>query len=178
MARIVFLLLLCAFVACDPVIVTEDETPTNPGSLSSVKPSVADSFVLSVEAAIDYYSVMGTCDVWVKGYVVGCVAGTSISKAQFMPPFDIESNLLIADAPDVTEPSRCLPVTLLNGSVMRRELNLIDHPSIVGRRLLINGKLDVYFRQAGIKKVYQYELLLMQEPALVRDSLIFDFGVS
>lgn len=93
---------------------------------------------------------------WVKGYVVGWVDGMTLSSgATFNGEATSNTNLLIADTPDETELSKCMPVQLPSGSV-RNALNLKDNPTLYKKQVFLNGSLERYFGTAGLKSVKEY----------------------
>ncbi len=119
-----------------------------------------------------------SCDtiVCLKGYVVGCVEGTTLSKSNFEPPFLQESNLLLADDKEETDAQNCLPVRLYNGSVYREKLNLVSHPENKGKLLMIQGKLEKYFSTCGIKTIRAYQFLNEEDP--IKTDTIGDYIIT
>lgn len=114
-------------------------------------------------------------EVLVIGYIVGCIEGTSISKATFTPPFTSQSNLILADDPTSTEPAQCLPIALPAASNIRHELNLKTNPTLHRKRVIILGTITPYFQRPGIRQPQAYELLEDKEidptpPTLPRDT--------
>lgn len=96
----------------------------------------------------------------VKGYIVGYVAGTTLSKARFECPLAApNTNMLIADTPAETDVARCIPILLDAKDGSREELNLYDHPELLGRAIVIEGTVATYFGTKGIKKMEYYSLL-------------------
>lgn len=103
----------------------------------------------------------GSDEVWVSGYIVGVVnteVGTVINErsAQFEGPFDVNTNLLIAMAPDETNWENCATVQLPSGNV-RTALNLTDHPENLGELVTIKGTTGVKYCGAyGLKNCSDY----------------------
>lgn len=94
---------------------------------------------------------------WVQGYIVGALENVyddkgefAGNKASFTAPFTITSNVLIAESPDETNESKCLPVKIKNGSDLSTALNLKDHPENKGGVLLIQGELSAGFGKAAL----------------------------
>ena len=94
---------------------------------------------------------------WVQGYIVGAIENIyddkgefAGNKASFTAPFNITSNVLIAESPDETNESKCLPVKIKNGSDLANALNLKDHPENKGGVLLIQGELSAGFGKAAL----------------------------
>lgn len=94
---------------------------------------------------------------WVQGYIVSAIENVyddkgefAGNKASFTAPFTITSNVLIAESPDETNESKCLPVKIKNGSELSTALNLKDHPENKGGILLIQGELSAGFGKAAL----------------------------
>lgn len=115
------------------------------------------------EDAVDTLSVAQAIELndgskqWVKGYIVGSVPGQAYEGATFTADGASETNLLIADTPDCTEPAKCMPVQLPKGAI-RENLNLKANPTNLGQPLTIYGQLTTYFKVPGIKSPSQYQL--------------------
>ena len=93
---------------------------------------------------------------WVQGYIVGAVKSglTSVSSnddINWNAPFDLVTNVLIADDPACHEISQCIIVNLPAGKPLRTAVNLVDHPENLGKQLSVLGKLRRYFGQAGLR---------------------------
>lgn len=93
---------------------------------------------------------------WVQGYIVGAVKNgpTSVSSnadVNWAEPFDLTTNVLIADDPNCNEVTQCIIVNLPSGKPLRTQVNLVDNPGNLGKRLAVNGKLRTYFGQAGLR---------------------------
>ncbi len=88
---------------------------------------------------------------WVKGYIVGCMNSNNNYTFEAAAPFSISSNIYLADSPTETETSRMLPVQLVSGSDIRKALNLVDNPANIGKEVMIQGSLEAYFQQPGLK---------------------------
>jgi hypothetical protein len=93
---------------------------------------------------------------WVHGYIVGAVKSglssvTSNSDVNWNAPFDLATNVVIADEVTCREISQCIIVNLPAGKPLRTEVNLMDNPGNLGKHLAVNGKLRKYFGQAGLR---------------------------
>lgn len=86
---------------------------------------------------------------FVKGYIVGA-ANNAMSKLQ-TSSFSVASNMVIADTPDETDPTKMIPVELPSKSDERTAWNLADHPENYQKQVIIEGKLIAYFLQPGLK---------------------------
>ncbi|WP_257215809.1 5'-nucleotidase C-terminal domain-containing protein [Fredinandcohnia onubensis] len=92
----------------------------------------------------------------VQGYIVGTTkSGTSYDQES---PFDINTNLGLADDQNETDPAKILPVQLPKGDV-RTGINLVDHPDNFKRKVAITGSLEAYFSVPGLKSASSYEFL-------------------
>lgn len=94
---------------------------------------------------------------WVQGYIVGALENIyddkgefAGNKANFVAPFNITTNVLIAESPDETNENKCLPVKVKGGSDLSNALNLKDHPENKGGILLIQGELNSGFGKAAL----------------------------
>ena len=138
--------------SCDGVVLDEDEEPTAAGENNQKDEQYYQTVErMSVTEAMEW---LGDT-VWIEGYVVGCVEGTAISKANFQPPFTKGSNLLLADFVGETDTKHCFPISLPSGTTLRKNLNLPENPDILHRKLLLRGKIETYFGQPGIKHVLE-----------------------
>ena len=93
---------------------------------------------------------------WVHGYIVGAVkdGNTSVNsndQVNWGAPFDLKTNVVIADDPNCREIALCIIVNLPNNKPLRTEVNLVDHPENLGKDLAVYGKLRRYFGQAGLR---------------------------
>ncbi len=93
---------------------------------------------------------------WVHGYIVGAVKSglssvTGNADINWSAPFDLATNVLIADDVTCHEISQCIIVNLPAGKPLRAEVNLVDHPDNLGKHLAVLGKLRRYFAQAGLR---------------------------
>ena len=93
---------------------------------------------------------------WVHGYIVGAVKSglssvTSNADINWSAPFDLATNVVIADDASCHEISQCIIVNLPAGKPLRTQVNLMDNPDNLGKHLAVNGKLRKYFNQAGLR---------------------------
>lgn len=109
----------------------------------------------NVSAAI---SKAGTGTAWVKGYIVGSMNANANYTFENVAPFSMVSNVYIADSPTEEMTSRMLPVQLVSGTEIRSAVNLVDNPGNLGKELTIQGSLDNYFNQPGLKSPTAYKL--------------------
>ena len=93
---------------------------------------------------------------WVHGYIVGAVKSglssvTGNADINWAGPFDLATNVVIADDVSCNEISQCIIVNLPAGKPLRTQVNLMDNPDNLGKHLAVNGKLRKYFNQAGLR---------------------------
>ena len=108
----------------------------------------------NVAAGISLQSEQPTA--WVQGYIVGAVRnGTSSVSSNgdvlWNGPFDSSTNVVIADDPGCHEISQCIFVNLPSGKPLRTQVNLLDNPGNLGKKLAVLGKLRTYFGQPGLR---------------------------
>lgn len=95
---------------------------------------------------------------WVKGYIVGVVAGgnnegniTSLEN-----PIKGASNLALADAADATDLTTMIAAQLPAGTI-RTALNLLDNPGNLGKLVYVYGTLEKYFNSVpGVKNITEF----------------------
>lgn len=99
---------------------------------------------------------IGEKDVWVSGYIVG--GDLTSSSASFDEPFTSRTNLLIGPKSSTSIKASCLSVQLPAGD-LRDALNLVDHPSNLGRKVALQGDIvEAYFGIPGIKNISEFML--------------------
>ena len=88
--------------------------------------------------------------VWVVGYIVGArtTGGWSTTTT---------SNIVIADAEGETDLAKTMAVQLPAGA-LRDELNVVDNPSNIDRKILLCGNLVNYFGR-GLQNVSSYSFI-------------------
>ncbi len=92
---------------------------------------------------------------WMTGYVVGAVAPevtniSSNSDIEWKAPTTLATTLVIADAPDVTDISKCVVVPLPQGSKFREQANLLDNPEVYKTQIWVKGESTTYMGANGI----------------------------
>lgn len=92
---------------------------------------------------------------WVEGYIIGdCTK--SFKYAEFEQPFTHPQAILIADSRDERTKENIVAVQLKTGYKIRSDLNLVDHPGYLGRKILLFGFYAKYLYMAGLKNVSAY----------------------
>ena len=124
-------------------------TPPGPGAGSG---TAADPYNVASGISLQGQEIIG----WVRGYIVGAVKSglstvTSNADVNWAAPFDLATNVLIADDASCNEISQCVIVNLPSGKPLRAQVNLMDNPGNLGKVLAVNGKLRTYFGQAGLR---------------------------
>jgi len=93
---------------------------------------------------------------WVKGYIVGAVkSGISTVSSNYDinwdAPFELATNVVIADNASCQDISNCIIINLPAGKPLRTNVNLMDNPDNLGKQLAVNGTLRTYYGQAGLR---------------------------
>lgn len=114
----------------------------------------------NVAAAQSVYNSGATATkAFVHGWVVGYVNGNSLNAntATFDYPEKAgETEVLIADDPDETDFTKCIPVQLPKGE-FREKLDLYNNGHIMYRDITFYGSIEKYFGVCGIKSpTYAY----------------------
>lgn len=150
-----FCLLLCH--ACEKIELPSDNSGSNNSGGNGGGSVIAPDGILTPTQVLHCPADTIVC---VRGYIVGYVGGTSLSRAVFGLPTDApNTNMLLADTPDEQEISRCLVVELSknNKDVPREALNLYDHPEHYKRAIMLEGLVREYFKTTGLRDLYYYE---------------------
>lgn len=99
---------------------------------------------------------VGEEDVWVSGYVVG--GDLTHSSASFQKPFESKTNILLGSRSSVKDRETCISVALPGGR-LREEMNLVDNPEILGRKVFIRGDIvESYYGLVGLKNITDFEM--------------------
>lgn len=97
--------------------------------------------------------------VTVFGYIIGGDASSSSDKFSYKAPFSSSTHIIIADGPGEVSRKEGMAIGLPSGSRAREELNLQDHPELLGHSVKITGVVvEKYFGYPGIKTLKAYEL--------------------
>lgn len=111
-------------------------------------------------------SSMNDDEATVRGYIVGYVKSGQFSATgvEFSATNAVLTNIVMADTPDETDINNCIPVQLEKQSEARRDLNLSDNPSMLGKQVEVYGKLSTYMSVSALKQVKTYTLIGAAEP--------------
>ena len=168
-------LLCCAmwFTACTgPVILEEpkedmthneqNDTIQSPNNDSQIEDSVD---IVHEGTYTSPYSIAETQilkrgeELWIEGYIVGCVSGSMKSGCNYTQEATTTSNILLADTflmGNEDDYLQCLPVELPNSSIEREELNLYDNPKNYHKKIRIQGDITLYYKVMGMKNIAAY----------------------
>ncbi len=145
----------------DPGVDPGGNTTTTTGDGTRQNPFTVNDVIAKANAAVGPY--------WVKGYIVGQVPGKALAETEFAEPFttstnqetgevlSYNTNVVIADAADVADYTKCVPVQLPSGPI-RMALNLPENGQMLAQEVLLYGNLEAYFGVAGVKAVLYAEV--------------------
>ena len=108
-------------------------------------------------------SATGT-SAWVKGYIVGFIPDKYASEAVFGADATVQTNVMIAATPDETDYNKCVPLQLPAGAI-RTALNLQSHPENYLKVVSVQGSIEKYFGQMGVKALTAYAFEDGESPA-------------
>ena len=94
---------------------------------------------------------------WVGGFVVGAVAPevTTISgndDIEWKAPTTLPNTLVIADDPECKDYTKCIVISLPQGSTFREKANLVDNTWLYKQYVKVKGTFANYMGAAGITK--------------------------
>ena len=93
-------------------------------------------------------------NVWVSGYIVG--GDLTSAAASFSGPFKSSTNVLLGPNSSTADRDACIAVQLPAGAV-RDALNLVDNPTMLGRKVCLRGDIvEAYYGLVGLKGVDDY----------------------
>lgn len=96
---------------------------------------------------------------WVEGVIIGCLkpglsAVTSIDNITFTAAdAEVDNNVVIAPSADCRELGEMMVVELPQGSRAREWVNLVDHPEVLGKQLLVKGAFTEVLGMHGVTEV-------------------------
>lgn len=156
LSRFVLIVAVCILASCEKADFSKsgnkDEKP--PAVDLSDTLNVAQTLFLA-ENGIDE-DLASVNAAGIKGYIVGAIPGLALTYAVFRPPYNTNSNILIADDKNETDPNKCMPVRLVKDTDFRNILNLEDNPANKGRLVLLSGTVKSYFDTYGIYNLQSY----------------------
>jgi len=114
----------------------------------------------SVTSARTISTASGTTQAWVEGYIVGANTNAfsiTTSNAVFGTTGAKNSAILLAASPNETNLSKCLVIGFASDSgTNQSDLNLVDHPENLGKKVKISGTLKYAFSLPGLKTITNY----------------------
>ncbi len=131
----------------------KDDNKKDDGSGSTSTPSRRSQYTVT-----QFLEEAPAFQVWVEGYIVGDCK-LKIDNAQFEPPFNYDTAILLADGFDKTKKGEFIPVCLKSGTSARKELNLKENPSMYHKKIKIYALREKYYGVTGIKEIDDYEIL-------------------
>ena len=153
--RLFSILILTQFMwglsSCSKLEEEESDIPPteSPDNNQGNEGSESESDTLTVLTALEQNPEQW---VIVKGYIVGYIDGTTISKAKFsLPTEKANTNFIIADNKNETDYKRCLPVQIKSGTDEHILYNLLTNPQLLGSSIAVEGNLTTYFKVNGFK---------------------------
>ncbi len=126
-----------------PIIDPNVEDGNDKGSKGSEKDT------LSVEQFLNAENLSGT---YVRGYIVASCT-KSLKYAEFEPPFNNNQALLLADKKTERRPDHLMSIQLKSNTDIRKQLNLVDHPELLHRKILVYGYRSTYLGIYGMKDI-------------------------
>ena len=91
------------------------------------------------------------------GYIVGGDATTTTFKK--VKPFASKTHIVVGAQDWQSLREKTIAIELPNGEI-RRQLNLVDHPELIKKPIVIDGIVsDSYFGYPGMKNITSYQLL-------------------
>ena len=130
-------------------IAVKDDVVSTVAEAKYTKVRVIDLSDCSVADAIEAYTNGQSGDATITGYIVGVMIDNSPNYGAVSE----ESNLIIADDVNETDPAKCIPVQLSSGTKIREVLNLKNNSGNFGRKVTVVGSLEKYFSRAGLKSL-------------------------
>lgn len=140
-----------AFTACN-------DNPPVIGPNGGDKPDTPNVEVSDTLTVVQAVAKQDNSTALVKGYIVGWYSNhTNDKKVIFSAEATADTtvlatNIVIADAADVTDASACVCVQLPTGT-FRSALNLKDHPENLHAAVMVHGTLTAYNTMAGVKTI-------------------------
>lgn len=95
--------------------------------------------------------------VWVKGYLVGYY-NNNTKQCMFQSAGALGANILLSTNPQASTKEECICIQLVNGSDVRKALNLIDNPGNLGKKVSVRGDVMKYNSLPGIKNTDAYKI--------------------
>ena len=91
-------------------------------------------------------------DASAKGWVMGYILGSAAAGPAIAGTANNTSLILADNAEGLNKIAVALP-----DNAVRADLNIVDHPGNIGKRVKVYGSLEKYFGGSGVKSTSQYE---------------------
>lgn len=89
----------------------------------------------------DLAAAAGKSAVWVRGYVAGAEADAKAAVRSVGSDTPSRSNILLAAKANEYRPDKCIRVELPDESDIQARLNVVDHPDLIGRKVLLHADI-------------------------------------
>lgn len=124
----------------EPTEPQEPQEPTEPNDGSKSKPyTVAEIWDMTASS-----TQQGQ---WIRGTIYGTISNDN----ELMPNGVVKTNLVIGDA------TKYVPIQLPDEDI-RKNINLKEHPYLLGKELLIKGNIEKYQNKLGLVSPTTYEI--------------------
>lgn len=144
------LLFMLLLLACEKLDTNPEANYSQPN-----RPTLTVSDILNGDFESD-------TEIWLTGYIVGYVNGSSMSSSKFVAG-NKATNIILADSPLETSYKNCVPVQLSNTSTekenVRKALNLSSKPDNLKHKVKVLGTITNYMSTNGLTKTRRYEFL-------------------
>ncbi len=158
--------------------------------------STADCIFSTKGSATDPYTVAEAIEAqgtgasgWVTGYIVGSVKANvgdidSNDKIIWSADAEMDNTLVIAPEADCKDYTKCLILTLPQGSSLRANGNLVDNPGNYGKKIDVTGTFESYLgaygllNTSGTESEYKIEGLTPSTPGTTVNSIDETFDAS
>lgn len=154
---LVALLVLACLTSCEQIELAKTDGSTDGNSNQSANitaPLRTGEGTMEAPYTVDELRTAGLDEgtiVWVIGYAVG-TAYSGMSHAVFLPPFEHNSNILLASKLDCTNTAECVPVKL-NNDKTKTGLSLKSDESRYQQCVMIHGSVGRYLSTIGITSI-------------------------
>src|SRR5690606_27994465 len=92
---------------------------------------------------------------WINGYIIGSFTGTGVKSYTPEPASAKRTVVALADRSNETDIDAIFPVELPAGK-LRDEVNLLDNPYNLGKRINIKGDIEKYYSAPGLKNPKEF----------------------
>ena len=129
-------------------IAVKDDVVSTVAEATYTKVKLIDLSNCTVAEAIEAYANGQKDEATITGYIVGVMVNNNVALGNIT----VNSNLVIADDANETDPAKCIPLQLSSGAI-RNALELVNNPANLGKKIIVVGSLEAYFSRAGLKSL-------------------------